>query len=109
MAGVPKKVIHQAQKKLLELESLSSESNSLPPKFVTTSQTKQLSLAEALSKNVNQQQAEQQLKDLRFDILAFLRNYLDIDINHKTPIEALQQLGQLIEDIRDFENEVREK
>ena len=40
-------------------------------------------------------------------VLAY--NYLDIDINHKTPIEALQQLGQLIEDIQDFEKEVREK
>ncbi|MHA2306877.1 MAG: DNA mismatch repair protein MutS, partial [Candidatus Hodarchaeales archaeon] len=109
MAGVPKQVIHQAQKKLLELESSSFESNSLPQNFMTKGHTKQLSLAEALSRNVNQQQAEQQLKDLRFDILSFLKNYLDIDINHKTPIEALQQLGQLIEDIRDFEQKVREK
>lgn len=109
MAGVPKQVIHQAQKKLLELESSDMEIAGLPQKETPNVQVKQLSLAEALSKNVNQQQAEQQLKNLKLEILAFLKNYLDIDINHKTPVEALQQLGQLIDDMKDFEKIVRKK
>ena len=102
-------IIHQAQKKLLELESSDMEIAGLPQKETPNVQVKQLSLAEALSKNVNQQQAEQQLKNLKLEILAFLKNYLDIDINHKTPVEALQQLGQLIDDMKDFEKIVRKK
>ncbi len=109
MAGIPKQVIHQAQKKLLELESSALETGILPEKSTTRGQIKQLSLVEAFSKNVVQQQTEQQLKDLRLEILAFLKNYLDIDVNHKTPIEALQQLGQLIEEIKSFEQKIREK
>ncbi len=66
-------------------------------------------IVQPLMVKVNQHQAEQQLKNLKLEILAFLKNYLDIDINHKTPVEALQQLGQLIDDMKDFEKIVRKK
>lgn len=109
MAGIPKNVITEAQKKLLELES-TSESRLLPVREERIKgQPRQLSLAEALSKSVGQQQIEEELKDLRFEILAFLKNYTDIDVNYKTPVEALQQLGQLIEDIRELEKKLEEK
>ena len=109
MAGIPKPVIIEAQKKLLELET-TSDTTILPRrKGKITTQPKQLSLAEALSKNVDQQQLERELKNLRLEILAFLKNYTDVDINYKTPVEALQQLGQLIEDMRELEKKIQEK
>ena len=109
MAGIPKQVIFEAQKKLLELET-TSEADLLPVRGeIIKGKPKQLSLAEALSKSVGQQQAEKTLKNLKFEILAFLKNYTDIDINYKTPVEALQQLGQLINDMRELEKKIQEK
>ena len=109
MAGIPKQVITEAQKKLLELEA-TSESGLLPVrKDRSKGQPRQLSLAEALSKSVGHQHIEKELKDLRFGILAFLKNYTDIDVNYKTPIEALQKLEELIKDMREFEKQIEEK
>ena len=108
MAGIPNQVIYEAQKKLLELET-TSETNSLTiQKDNIKGQPRQLSLAEALSKSVGHQRIEKELKNLRLEILAFLKNNTDIDINYKTPIEALQQLGQLIEDMRVLEKKIEE-
>ena len=108
MAGIPKPVILEAQKKLLELEAV-CETAAIPrSKEAASVQFRQLSLAEALSKNVSQQQLEAKLKDLKFEILAFLKNYTDIDINYKTPIEALQQLGLLVKDMQKLEKKLEE-
>ncbi len=108
MAGIPKTVITEAQKKLLDLE-VTSDTIELPRhKERTESQLRQLSLAEALSKSVGQQQLEREMKNLKFEILAFLKNYTDIDINYKTPVEALQQLGQLVKDMRELEKKIQE-
>ncbi|MFX0209128.1 MAG: DNA mismatch repair protein MutS, partial [Candidatus Hodarchaeota archaeon] len=109
MAGIPTQVIIEAQKKLLELETTSETKISPPPKQKDRSQPRQLSLAEALSKSVDQQQLERELKNLKFEILAFLKNYTDVDINYKTPLEALQQLGQLIKDMQELEKKIQEK
>jgi DNA mismatch repair protein MutS len=109
MAGVPKSVIFEAQKKLLELETISN-SNFLPrSKIRDKKQPRQLSLAEALSKSIEQQQLEKELKDLKYETIAFLKNYTNIDTNYKTPIEALQALSELIHDIREFEKKLQEK
>ncbi|MHA2223857.1 MAG: DNA mismatch repair protein MutS [Candidatus Hodarchaeales archaeon] len=109
MAGIPKSVLMEAQKKLLELESSSEEMTFKIRKDGDKGEPRQLSLAEALSRRVDHQDAENQLKDLKIEILAFLKGYTDIDINHKTPIEALQQLGQLVKDIRELETKIQEK
>jgi DNA mismatch repair protein MutS len=109
MAGIPKQVIIEAQKKLLELEATSGTTTEPRRKERTMTQPRQLSLAEALSKNVGQQQLEEEVKNLKFEILAFLKNYTDIDINFKTPIEALQQLGNIVEDMRELEKKIEEK
>ena len=109
MAGIPKPVILEAQKKLLELEAVSDTTTISGRKEGTLTQPRQLSLAEALSKNVNQQQLEEKLKNQKFEILAFLKNYTDIDVNYKTPIEALQQLGKIVEDMRELEKKIEEK
>ncbi len=109
MAGIPKQVIIEAQKKLLELEATSGTTTEPRSKERTMTQPRQLSLAEALSKNVGQQQLEEEVKNLKFEILAFLKNYTDIDINYKTPIEALQQLGNIVEDMRELEKKIEEK
>lgn len=109
MAGVPKKVIFEAQKKLLELETVSI-GNLLPSsKISDKKQPRQLSLAEALSKNIGQQQLEKELKDLKYETIAFLKNYTDIDVNYKTPIEGLQALSELIHDMQEFEKKLQEK
>ncbi|MFX0013548.1 MAG: DNA mismatch repair protein MutS [Promethearchaeota archaeon] len=108
MAGIPNQVILEAQKKLMELEATSDASKLPTSKKKLETQPRQLSLAEALSKSVNQQELENKLNNLRFEILAFLKNYIDIDINYKTPVEALQQLGQLVEDIKEFEKKIQE-
>ena len=71
-------------------------------------QPRQLSLAEALSKNINHQSYIAELKDLKLTILAFLRTYSGIDINFKTPIEALQQLGELVEAMKELESKIQE-
>ncbi|MFX0152636.1 MAG: LAGLIDADG family homing endonuclease, partial [Candidatus Hodarchaeota archaeon] len=74
MAGVPKNVILEAQKKLLELESISN-SNFLPrSKIKEKQQPRQLSLVEALSKNIGQQKLEKELNDLKYETIAFLKN-----------------------------------
>ena len=109
MAGIPKQVIMEAQKKLLELETTSEAKMLPPPKQKDRGQPRQLSLAEALSKSVDQQQLERELKNLKLEILAFLKNYTDVDINYKTPVEALQQLGQLIKDMQELEKKIQEK
>ncbi|MFX0050496.1 MAG: LAGLIDADG family homing endonuclease, partial [Candidatus Hermodarchaeota archaeon] len=109
MAGVPKNVILEAQKKLLELESISN-SNFLPhSKIKEKQQPRQLSLAEALSKNIGQQKLEKELNDLKYETIAFLKNYTNIDTNYKTPIEALQALSELIHDMQEFEKKLQEK
>ncbi|MFX0184859.1 MAG: DNA mismatch repair protein MutS [Candidatus Hodarchaeota archaeon] len=109
MAGVPKNVIFEAQKKLLELETISN-SNLLPrSKIRDKKQPRQLSLAEALSKSIEQQQLEKELKDIKYETIAFLKNYTDIDTNFKTPIEALQALSELIRDMQEFEKKLQEK
>jgi len=108
MAGVPQSVILEAQKKLLYLESIS---DSVPKKITSKhkkGQPRQLSLAEALSKNINHQNYIVELKDLKLTILAFLKNYSGIDINFKTPIEALQQLGELVEAMKNLESKIQE-
>ena len=109
MAGIPKPVIIEAQKKLLKLEATSDTTTVPRSKEKIATQPRQLSLAEALSKNVDQQQLDEELKNLKFEILAFLKNYTDIDINYKTPIEALQQLENLVEDMRELEKKIQEK
>lgn len=109
MAGVPTQVIMSAQKKLLELEATSEAKILLPRKEESRGHPKQLSLAEALSRNVDQHRLEKELKDMKFRVLAFLKNYTDIDINYKTPVEALQKLGQLIEDMKELEKQIQEK
>ncbi|UCG00496.1 MAG: DNA mismatch repair protein MutS [Candidatus Heimdallarchaeota archaeon] len=109
MAGIPKQVILQAQKKLLELEATSDSPTTPQHKEKIGTQPRQLSLAEALSKNVDQQRFEEEVKNLKFEILAFLKNYTDIDINYKTPIEALQQLDDIVNDMRELEKKIEEK
>jgi DNA mismatch repair ATPase MutS len=109
MAGVPKPVITNAQKKLLELEEQTG-SNSFPRSSQGgRTQPRQLSLAEALAKNVSQHQLEQELKDLRMEVLAFLKNYVSIDVNYKTPIDALRELGELVDDLRQLEKKLEGK
>ncbi|MFX1507946.1 MAG: DNA mismatch repair protein MutS, partial [Promethearchaeota archaeon] len=108
MAGIPKPVILEAQKKLLELEAASDTAAIPRSKEAVSRQPRQLSLAEALSKNVDQQQLEKKLKNLKFEILAFLKNYTDIDINYKTPVEALQQLGHIVKDMQELEKKLEE-
>ncbi|MFX0125827.1 MAG: DNA mismatch repair protein MutS [Candidatus Hodarchaeota archaeon] len=109
MAGIPQPVIIEAQKKLLELEAVSDTTTVPRRKETILTQPRQLSLAEALSKNIDQKQLEDEVKNLKFEILAFLKNYTDIDINYKTPIEALQQLGSIVEDMRELEKKIEEK
>ncbi|MFW9905629.1 MAG: DNA mismatch repair protein MutS [Candidatus Thorarchaeota archaeon] len=109
MAGIPNPVILEAQKKLLELESTSDTTTIPRSKEEVSRQPRQLSLAEALSKNVDQQQLENKLKSLKFELLAFLKNYTDIDVNYKTPIEAIQQLGHIVKDMQDLEKKLEEK
>jgi DNA mismatch repair protein MutS len=108
MAGIPKPVILEAQKKLLELEAVSDTTTIPSSKEAVSRQPRQLSLAEAFSKNVDQQQLEKKVKNLKFEILAFLKNYTDIDVNYKTPIEALQQLGQIVKDMQELEKKLEE-
>ncbi|MCK4848855.1 MAG: DNA mismatch repair protein MutS, partial [Candidatus Heimdallarchaeota archaeon] len=108
MAGVPQSVILEAQKKLLHLESISNGIPKIRASKHKKGQPRQLSLVEALSKNINHQNYITELKDLKLTILAFLRNYSGIDINFKTPIEALQQLGELVEAIKDLESKIQE-
>lgn len=106
MAGVPKAVINNAQKKLLELEQL-SVSDSFPQRSQSTrTQPRQMSLAEAMAKNVSQHQLELELKDLRMEVLAFLKNYVTIDVNYKTPVDALRELGELVDDLRQLEKKL---
>jgi hypothetical protein len=37
-----------------------------------------------------------------------LKNYTDIDVNYKTPIEALKQLEDLIENIKNLESKIQD-
>ena len=69
---------------------------------------RQLSLAEALSNARNLQERLKKLEDLRIEILAFLKNYINIDTNFKTPIEALQDLEEIIKDIKRLYNDIQE-
>ncbi|MHA2112407.1 MAG: DNA mismatch repair protein MutS [Candidatus Hodarchaeales archaeon] len=108
MAGVPQSVILEAQKKLLYLESISDGIPKVQIKNHKKGQPRQLSLAEALSKSINHQNYNAELKDLKLTILAFLKNYSGIDINFKTPIEALQQLGDLVEAMKELESKIQE-
>ena len=108
MAGVPQSVILEAQKKLLHLESISDGIPKIQIKNHKKGQPRQLSLAEALSKNINHQNYISELKDLKLTILAFLKSYSGIDINFKTPIEALQQLGDLVEAMKELESKIQE-
>ncbi len=108
MAGVPQSVIHNAQKKLLELESTSS---SIPMKKAVgemKGQPRQLSLAEALSQNISKEKYEEKLKDMKITILAFLKSYTGIDVNYKTPIEALKQLEELVLELQKLEQQIKE-
>ena len=108
MAGVPQSVILNAQKKLLELES-TSQGKSLRKEVVgNKGQPRQLSLAEAFSQNIHDDKYEKKLKDLKFTILAFLKSYTGIDVNYKTPIEALKQLEEIVEDIKKLEQQIKE-
>ncbi|MFX1514907.1 MAG: DNA mismatch repair protein MutS [Promethearchaeota archaeon] len=109
MAGIPQPVIIEAQKKLLRLEATSDTTTIPRRKETAITQPRQLSLAEALSKNVDQHQLAEELKNLRVEILAFLKNYTDIDVNYKTPIEALQQLGNIVKDMKKLEKKIEEK
>ncbi len=106
MAGIPNSVILSAQKKLLKLESISAEYNS----EVASDKKgpRQLSLVEALSNVTNKQERLKKLEDLRIEILAFLKNYINIDINFKTPIEALNDLEDIIKEIKRLYNEIQE-
>lgn len=108
MAGIPQSVIFSAQKKLFELEN-TLESNPLDKNDVSKSKQRyrQLSLAEAFSKNINQQKYEKEITDLKLEILAFLKNYSDIDVNYKTPIEALQKLEKIVQEIKEFERKIK--
>ena len=109
MAGVPKSVILNAQKKLLELESTSD--NMIPPsgKKVAKGGFRQLSLEEAFSQDVSQSKYKSELKELKFTILAFLKNYTNIDVNYKTPIEALKQLEDLIKEMKNLEVDIQDE
>ncbi|MFW9857065.1 MAG: DNA mismatch repair protein MutS [Candidatus Thorarchaeota archaeon] len=109
MAGVPKPVITNAQKKLLELEEHSGSNSFLKPIKGDPTRPRQMSLAEALAKNVSQQQLEQEFKNLRMEILAVLKNYVNIDVNYKTPIDALRELGELVNDLRELEKKLEGK
>jgi DNA mismatch repair protein MutS len=108
MAGVPHNVILEAQRKLLHLESISDGIPKIIGNKHKKGQPRQLSLAEALSKNISNQNNASELKDLKLTILAFLRNYSGIDINFKTPIEALEQLGELVEAMKNLESKIQE-
>lgn len=109
MAGVPQSVILEAQKKLLVLEAISENKPGLISAKASKGQPRQLSLVEAFSQNINQEKFESELKDLKFTILSFLKNYTGIEINYKTPMEALQQLGELIEEMKKLETKVNER
>ncbi|MFX0151593.1 MAG: hypothetical protein ACFFAJ_12475, partial [Candidatus Hodarchaeota archaeon] len=60
-------------------------------------------------KNIGQQKLEKELNDLKYETIAFLKNYTNIDTNYKTPIEALQALSELIHDMQEFEKKLQEK
>ncbi len=108
MAGVPQSVIYNAQKKLMELESTST---SIPaPKRIGAKKghPRQLSLAEAFSQNITKDNYEEKLKKLKFTILAFLKSYTGIDVNYKTPIEALEQLEELVIELKKMEQQIEE-
>jgi len=107
MAGIPNSVILSAQKKLLKLESFSTEYNS--ETITDRKGPRQLSLVEALSNTTKKQERLKKLEDLRIEILAFLKNYINIDINFKTPIEALQDLEEIIKDIKRLYNDIQEE
>jgi DNA mismatch repair protein MutS len=107
MAGVPQRVILDAQKKLLELESTSEEKLVGVNKKEKKGGFRQLSLEEAFSQNVNQRKYQSELKELKFTILAFLKNYTNVDVNYKTPIEALKQLEDLINDMKNLEKDLQ--
>ncbi len=109
MAGVPQSVIYNAQKKLLELESTSSHKPMTKGVGEKTGQPRQLSLAEAFSQNISKDKYEEELKSLKFSILAFLKSYTGIDVNYKTPIEALKQLEELVEELKKLEHKIEEK
>ncbi len=107
MGGIPKSIILEAQKKLLKLEAASNGFVSLDLPKKIKGKPRQLSLAEALSKNVLHEKTANDLNNLRLEVLAFLKRYSDIDINHLTPIEALQELGHLVQDMKELEKKVR--
>ncbi|MHA2289632.1 MAG: hypothetical protein ACXABG_12685, partial [Promethearchaeota archaeon] len=71
-------------------------------------QPRQLSLAEAFSQNIDKGKYEEELKNLKCTILAFLKNFTGIDVNYKTPIEALQQLEELVEELKELEQQLSE-
>ncbi|MHA1976435.1 MAG: DNA mismatch repair protein MutS [Candidatus Hodarchaeales archaeon] len=108
MAGVPQSVIYNAQKKLLELESISQNKpiNKVPVE--KKGQPRQLSLAEAFSQNITKDKYEEELKSLKFTVLAFLKSYTGIDVNYKTPIEALKQLEELVVELKKLEQQIKE-
>jgi DNA mismatch repair protein MutS len=109
MAGVPQSVILTAQKKLLELEAVSEKKLVISADKADKGQPRQLSLIEAFSQNIDQKKLEVEITDLKFTILAFLKNYTGIEIDYKTPIEALQQLGELVEEMRKLETKIQER
>jgi DNA mismatch repair protein MutS len=108
MAGVPQNVILEAQKKLLEIETISENKPGILPFKTTKGQPRQLSLDEAFSQSINTEKFESELKDLKFTILAFLKNFTGIDINYKTPLEALEQLGEIVEEMKKLESKINE-
>ncbi len=108
MAGVPQSIVLHAQKKLLELESISSTESMKKGEGERRGRPRQLSLAEAFSQNIDKSKHEEKLKNLKFTILAFLKNYTAIDVNYKTPIEALEQLEELVEELKKLELQISE-
>ncbi|MHA2054602.1 MAG: DNA mismatch repair protein MutS [Candidatus Hodarchaeales archaeon] len=108
MAGVPQSVILNAQKKLLKLETISDNNLTKTIRKEKKGGYRQLSLEEAFSQNIDQSKYESNYKELKFTVLAFLKNYTDIDVNYKTPIEALKQLEDLIENIKNLESKIQD-
>jgi len=106
MAGIPNSVILSAQKKLLRLETSSEEINF--PVGKDKRSPRQLSLSEVLTAKSNGQESIRKLNELKIEVMAFLKHFSDIDVNYRTPIEALQDLEQIVREMRKLQKKIEE-